>query len=160
MPALSVSEAIGLCVKAGIDALALTGGTPPAAVPCVVRKLGVVPSGKTVPEVVVYVGEEGAAEPLDARRKLKKYSVYVVIVTGGGHKTGTDPTIRLWRKLVEEVVDDKAKTTFATLITGAKLNRSDSVESPPPFNQAALAADLNYSSQAFSVEVIQERVTT
>lgn len=160
MPALSVSEWVGDCIKTGITALALTYGTPATAVPVVKRKVGVSPVTKTVPEVVVLVDEEERTEAIDALTKLKTYSGVVLFVLPGGHTLADDPTPRQWRKLAEEVVDDKARATFAGPPTGARFNRSDAVGGKLPFDPAALPKDLNYAWVAFAIEVLEKRVTT
>lgn len=155
MPAQSVREAIGIAAKAAVDAEAFLWNG--AAVPCVVRKVGTLPSGADAPQVVVVVAAEEPTERIDRRRRLESFTLWAVIVTPGGHKLANDPTVGNWRDRILSRLDDRERTTFATLITGAEINSADAIQKPPPFDPAGLAKDLNYSALSFRVTVLVRR---
>jgi hypothetical protein len=152
----SVSEDLGDKAKAAVEALALAG-TPTVEK----RKQPGVPEGVplgTGGQISVTVLED-RGQPLDALRRLETYKLVIVIVRGGGSKAADDPTVRKWRKLIEEAVDDKDLTTFAGLGNGAEINRASYVGGALPFDAAAALKDYVYSALNFEVEVIETRAT-
>lgn len=160
VPALSVGEAVGDCIKAALEAQAFTYGTPPQAFNVVKRKAALLPQSKGPHELIVVVGEEARSEPFDGRRRLETFDAAVVIATPGGHKTGDDPAVRAIRDRAKQLIDDRDRFTFATLIAGAKINRATAVGGRPPFDPAALPKDLNWSWVGFEVETIVTRATS
>ncbi|AWM41762.1 hypothetical protein GobsT_71350 [Gemmata obscuriglobus] len=155
--ALSVSEAVGDAAKAAVEALGLTrpaAGEPlTTAVPVTKRKTPSVPDGdrKGLPQVVVSVGEFGAVEKIDAETDLVKYPCAVTIVTAGGEKAGDDPAVRDWldrvRKKLQAVGSWAGVTDFNTVTTVGKA----------PFDPGALSKAFNFSTQVFTVEVLETR---
>ena len=117
------------------------------------------PSGVNPPFIAVCVGEmgaEGQTEKLTATQKLNSYPTTVVIITSAGGKAlADDETIREWRDAIEDKIDDRCRTTFAS-VTG--FNRVDTT-GQAPFDGSVLGRDLSYSSQTFRVEVIETRAT-
>jgi hypothetical protein len=123
------------------------------------RKTPSLPPGKDPPAIVVVVGEagaEGQTEPLTATQKLNRYPTLVVIITGaGGRGLIDDATLREWRDRIEDEIDDRARATFATVPGFNVVNTTGQA----PFDGSVISKDLNYSSQTFNVEVIEERAT-
>lgn len=140
-------------VVAAIRGLALV---PSASV--VRRKTPSLPYGKDPPAIVVVVGEagaEGQTEPISATQKINRYPTLVVIVTAAGGKgLIDDATLREWREAIEDEIDDRARTTFASVPGFNVVNTTGQA----PFDGSVLPKDLNYSAQTFNVEVIEERV--
>lgn len=141
-------------VVAAIRGLALV---PAAAV--VKRKTPSLPPGVDPPAIVVVVGEagfEGRTEPLTWNQKINRYPTTVIVITAAGGKTlADDDTVREWRGLIEDEIDDRWQATFASV---PGINKVDSV-GKTPFDGAVLPKDLNYSAQTFEVEVIEQRVS-
>lgn len=143
-------------VVSAIQGLNLTG-LPDANV--VKRKTPSLPPGKDPPCVVVVVGEggeEGQTEELSAFWKLNRYPTTVIIITAAGGKLlADDETVREWRVLIEQELDDRERATFAS-VTG--FNKVYTI-GKAPFDGSVLPKDLNFSAQTFSVEVVETRVT-
>lgn len=143
---MSVAADIADAVVTAVEALALTGVT------VVRRKTPSLPPGVSPPQVVVSVGEEGDTDYLTATLCLVTYPVSVTVVTAaGGKKLVDDDTLRGWREQIRGAVD--AKTAFAAV---SEFNAVHS-GGRAPFDPAALAKDLNYSTQTFTVEAIEAR---
>jgi hypothetical protein len=147
---VSVAGDIADAIVTAVEALALTGVTVKR------RKLPSLPQGEDPPQVVVSIGDEPDTEYLTAVENLNRYPVAVTIVTAGGKKLADDETLRTWRQSVRRTLDDLERTTFAA-VTG--FNRV-TTGGKSPFNPQALAKDLNYSVQVFTVEVLEQRATT
>lgn len=117
------------------------------------------PSGVEPPAIIVCVGEIGAenrTEPIDYATKLNRYPTTITVVTAAsGAAQGDDETVREWRDQLEDEIDDKAFTTFATV---PGFNKVDSV-GRNPFLLSALNRDLNYSQIVAEVEVLEARET-
>lgn len=157
MAALSVSEAVGDAAKAAVDALALTrpaaGAPPSTVVPVVKRKVPGVPQGDKggLPQISVSVGEFGQVEKIDALTDLVKYPVAVTIVSGSGDAANDDPEPRDWLDRIRKKL--QAGASWSTV---SRFNRV-STTGKPPFDPAALAKGFNYSTQVFTVEVLESR---
>jgi hypothetical protein len=145
VPALSVSEAVGDAIGAAVAALALPGVTVAR------RKLPALPEGAVTPQVVVSIGAEGPVEPIDATRDLVSYPVAVTIVTATGAQAADDATVRDWRQRIRRKVQDVA--TWAA-VSGWNAVRTEGKE---PFDPQALPKDFNFSTQVFTVEVLESR---
>ena len=162
MPAASVAEAIGLAMKAAMEAEALTFGTPPAPVPVVVRKVPILPSGKDPAETTIIVDQESRSQAIDARTRLETFTAFVLFVMGGGHKLAFNAVIAGWRDVAKQVVDDKDRATFADLTNTAavaEINRGTYVGGKAPFDPAALGKDLDFTIVPFEIEVLVTRAT-
>lgn len=159
-PGESVAETIAIRIKEAIEAESFTFGSPPVSVSVVVRKTPISPSGKSVPELVVTISDESKSEALDALTKLETFSAWVTFVTPGGHKLLFDSTVGRVKRRVQELLDDRGRVTFATLITGATFNRCDFTGAKPPFDPAALLKDLNWSVIPMEISVLIERATS
>jgi hypothetical protein len=123
------------------------------------RKTPSLPPGADPPQIVVVVGEagaEGMTEPLTATEKLNRYPTLVVIITAAGGKgLLDDETLRTWRDQIEDEIDDRARTTFASVPGFNVVNTTGQA----PFDGSVIPKDLNYSAQTFNVEVIEQRAT-
>jgi hypothetical protein len=123
------------------------------------RKTPSLPPGKDPPCIVVVVGEagaEGQTEPLTWNQKVNRYPTLVVIITAAGGKAlADDETLRNWRDLIEDEIDDKERTTFAS-VPGFNVVTTTG---QAPFDGSVIPKDLNYSAQTFNVEVIEQRAT-
>ena len=123
------------------------------------RKTPSLPPGKDPPAIVVVVGEagaEGMTEPLTATQKINRYPTLVLIVTAAGGKgLLDDETLREWRDQIEDELDDRGRTTFAS-VTGYNVTNTTG---QAPFDGSVINKDLNYSAQTFNIEVIEERET-
>lgn len=114
------------------------------------------PPGVNPPLIVVVVGEmgaEGETQWLTAAHKLNKYPTTVVLITGGGSKLGDDANLREVRELIEDTIDDKRVTTFASVTGFVRVQTTGQA----PFDTSVLPKGLNYSSQKFNVSVIEAR---
>ena len=122
-------------------------------------KTASLPSGQPLPCIIVCVGEIGAEnrlEPISYNQKLNRYPTTVTIFKAAdGKKQADDETIRTWRDQLEDEIDDKAATTFAS-VTG--FNKVDTV-GRTPFLGSALDRDVVHSQLVFEVEVIEARAT-
>jgi hypothetical protein len=123
------------------------------------RKTPSLPPGADPPQIVVVVGEagaEGMTEPVWRTAKLNRYPTLVLIVTAAGGKAlADDETLREWRDLIEDEIDDKERTTFAS-VPGFNVVTTTG---QAPFDGSVIPKDLNYSAQTFNVEVIEQRAT-
>lgn len=143
---MSVAANIGTAVKAGIDALSLSGVT------CVVRKIPALAPGQDPPQVSVSVSEEGETTYLDFEGYvIVRYPAAVTVITAGGSTLAEDTTLRTWRESIRKKIDDPA--TYSG-VSGFHRVSSAGRE---PFDRQGLAADLNYSVQVFTVEVLETR---
>lgn len=116
------------------------------------------PSGVSPPFIAVCVGEmgaEGQTEALAWNKKLNSYPTVVAIITANGRSLADDETVREWRDAIEDAIDDRARTTFASV---AGFNKVDTT-GQAPFDGSLISRDLNFSSQTFRVEVIETRAT-
>ena len=159
MPAQSLPEALGLCMQAGMVLEGLTFGSPPVSVPVVVRKVPVLPSGKDPAQVVIIVDTESRSQPLDALTRLETFAAFVLFVAAGGHKLAFNSVIGAWRDAAKCRIDDLDRQTFASLITGAAINKATYVGGRAPFDTAALGKDLDFSIMPFEIEVTVTRAT-
>ena len=142
---MSKAAEIESAVAAAVTALAFSGVTVAR------RKTPSAPEGKALPLIAVSVGEEGDVEYLTARKVMVTYPVSVTIVTKGGTALAEDDTIRTWRESIRKKME--ANATFAG-VSGFNAVNAGGRE---PFDRAALAKDLNYSSLLYRCEVIEDR---
>lgn len=141
---MSVAGSIADAIVTKVTALALG--------PTVVRRKNPsLPQGADPPQIVVSVGEEGPYRPMTATKDFGTYPVAVTIVTGGGKKLLDDETLRGWRDQIRVAVNQRA--TFTSV---SQFNQIDPT-GKAPFNPAALAKDLNYSTLVFTVTTIETR---
>lgn len=150
---MSAAHDIGTLTVAAIRAIGLetSAGVPLAGANVVLRKKLELAPKEQPPKVLVCVADEGDVERLTARQKLKRWPVAVVIATAGGSVLQEDTRLRAWREQIEaKLHDDRA--TFAG-VSGFNLC---SATGKAPFDPVALAKDICYSVQAFTVEVIEE----
>ncbi len=141
---MSIAADIETAVVAALNTLAFSGVTVAK------RKTPSAPEGKALPLIAVSVGEEGEVEYLTARKTMVKYPVAVTIVTAGGTALADNDTIRTWREAIRKKME--APATFAA-VTGFNAVFAGGRE---PFDRAALAKDLNYSSLLYRCEVIED----
>jgi hypothetical protein len=142
---VSKAADVSSAIAAALEAMNLTGVTVAR------RKTPAVPEGATLPQAVVSVGEEGDVERLTATEVMLTYPVSVTFVTKAGRKLDDDDTLRDWREETRKAVE--AAATWAG-VAGFNVVRAGGRE---PFDRAALAKDLNFSSLVYRVEVIEDR---
>lgn len=142
---MSVAGNVADAVVAAVGALALTGVTVAR------RKTPSLPPGKNPPAVVVTVADEGESEPMTGRKDFVRYPVGVTIITAGGSALADNETIRLWRGQIRAAVN--TPDAFA----GVSQFNEVTPAGRTPFDPAALARDLNYSTLTFTVECIEDR---
>lgn len=140
--AVEVSTAIA---NSGVLIDALPGVT------VVERKTPVVAESDALPLAVVSVGEEGDVEYLTARKVMVTYPCAVTLVTAQGFALADNPVLRTAREAVRKGVE--AAATFAGVAGFNAVNGGGK----EPYDRAALAKDLDYSSLVFRVEVIEDR---
>jgi hypothetical protein len=142
---VSVAGDIADAAVDAIDSLALTGVTVAK------RKTPSVPEGMALPLVVVSVAEEGDSEYVFAGKVVVTYPEAVTIVTANASPLQENGTIRTWREAIRKKLEDRtswsAVAEFNDLHSGGK----------EPYDRAALAKDLNYSSLIFRVEALEDR---
>ena len=141
---MSKAADVSAAVAAALTTEALTGVTVAR------RKTPAVPEGAPLPQAVVSVAEEGEVEYLTARTTLVTYPVAVTLVTKGGTLLAEDAALRDWRERVRKRVE--AVATFA----GVAGFNAVSAGGREPFDRAALAKDLNFSSLLYRVEVVED----
>lgn len=147
---MSVANDLENAVVAALQGLAAFAG-----VAVVARKSPTLPAGTNPPAAAVVVEAEGQSESLDAQHSLNTYPCAVVLFLAGGHKLAADPTTLALRQAVRQQLDDREQATFAGV---AGFNRS-TAGGRPPYDPAALAADLIASTQVFQLEVVEPRAT-
>jgi hypothetical protein len=121
----------------------------------IVRKKPELAPKEQPPLVLVVVGEEGETERLTATKKLKRWTVAVVIATAGGAKLEEDTRLRTWREQIDAKIYDQQLTTFATLTGFNECNATGR----SPFDPQALSKDLVWSVQNYEIQVIETLAT-
>jgi hypothetical protein len=146
-----------LIADAVVTAIRGLGLVPDASV--IKRKTPSWAEGTPLPCIVVVVGEagaEGMTEPVWRTAKINRYPTLVVCITpAGGKALADDETLREWRDQIEDEIDDKERTTFASVPGFNVVNTTGQA----PFDGSVIPKDLNYSAQTFNVEVIEQRAT-
>ncbi len=149
----SRSEAVGDAIEAALTALGITDphGDPYELVTIARRKLPTLPEGKLPPQIVISVSAFGKVEPIDATTDMIGYPVAVTIVTAEGAKAAYQPLIDLWRQRIRRAIQDRT--------TWQELDGWNAVETlgKEPFDSSALSKDFNFSTQVFTVEVLERR---
>ncbi len=142
---MSVAGDIADAVVDAIDGLSLAGVTVAR------RKTPSAPEGKSLPLVAVSIGEAGDSEYVWAGKVMVTYPVAVTIVTANASPLQDDGTVREWREAIRKKLEDR--TSWAAV---AEFNEVSS-GGREPYDRAALAKDLNYSSLTYRVEALEDR---
>lgn len=152
---MSVANDIGAAILTALRAATFTVSTGPTVnLPderIVRRKVPELPQGDAVPQIIVVVGDDPEQERLTATAKLKRWRVAVVIVTATGGQLQDDERLRTWRDTVDGVVYDSQRTTFSA-VTGFNEVRASGRS---PFDPAGAGRDYVFSTQTYTVEVIE-----
>ncbi len=143
---MSKATDIADAVVAAVTALAFSGVTVAK------RKTPSAPEGKALSLIAVSVGEEGQSERLTYSKVMVTYPAAVTIVTAQGTALADDHTIRTWREAIRKKME--ATATWSGVLGFNEVHAGGK----EPYDRAALAKDLNYSSLLYRVEVIEDRI--